>query len=165
MPGEAGTPALHRGEVAGRGRTWRRDVSSVLAALRKDAVQRGCAHRCSARGPQPGDLRRLPSQCRLHDAWRGGGRLQRVEQAEAERSGPAWSFWKGFSERLWRTHRAELRPGLSRGMGTCQCLFALSPNAMGDGGRRHRLVCFTGPDLGRELGFSGRGRWRGPPTP
>lgn len=52
---------------------------------------------------------------------------------ELERSGPAWSFWKGLLERLWRTPRAELWLGLSRGMGTCQCLFVLSPTAMGGG--------------------------------
>lgn len=35
---ETGTPALHRRKVAGGGRTWRRDVSSVRAALRKDTM-------------------------------------------------------------------------------------------------------------------------------
>lgn len=91
-------------------------MSSVWAALRKDAG----AHRCSARGLRLDDLRGLQSRCRPRDAQWGGGPCSTWSRPEAERSGPAWSFWKGLLERLWRTPRAELRLGLSRRMGTRQ---------------------------------------------
>lgn len=136
-------------------------MSSVWAALRKDAG----AHRCSARGLRLDDLRGLQSRCRPRDAQWGGGPCSTWSRPEAERSGPAWSFWKGLLERLWRTPRAELRLGLSRRMGTRQCLFALSPNAMGGGRGRGRLVCLMGPDLWKASGSSGRGGWRDPRSP